>query len=490
MTPARQLNWRARSLRLRVTLWYLGVLLAVILAFGGAVYLGLRKGLQAETDHALDLVASQVIDTGDRGGPELDEDALPPGYIASLHDTTGKVLATGPSGQAPPWDTDASRAVTESQETWRSVSMNGQSWRVVVRPVLSRGSATAVFQVARSEEAMEAALSQLRLVLIVLVPLALVIAGIVGLFVAARALEPIERITRTAEVIGAEDLSRRLPEDAGAKPDEVGRLAATFNRMLDRLENAFKRQRQFTADASHELRTPLTLLLTQLDVTLSRPRESLDYERAMLEMREDVVRLQRLLDALLTLARADAGRDHMETKPLDLGDVVAKVVSAMHGLAHEHCVRLETEITPEVRVLGDDARLTELVVNLVQNAIQYTPAGGNIRVAAVVERSKGEAALSVTDTGVGIADEHLPHVFERFYRVDAARSSAVGGTGLGLAISRSIAEAHGGRIEVESQPGRGSTFTLRLPCIILRDVQPRPPGPPSPRTGQAEPLRH
>jgi heavy metal sensor kinase len=343
----------------------------------------------------------------------------------------------------------------------------------VSRPVQSQGSSTTVFQVARAEDTMEAALAQLRLVLMVLSPLALIMGGIIGLLVTARALEPIDRITRTAESIGAEDLARRLPEDVGTTRDEVGRLAATFNRMLDRLENAFKRQRQFTADASHELRTPLTLLLTHLEVTLTRPRDAAEYQHAMRGMREDVVRLQRLVEALLMLARADAGRERIEQKPLDLGDLVEKVVTAMQGLAHEHGVRLESEIMPELAVLGDEARLAELIVNLVQNAIQYTPAGGEVSVAAVVERG-GEAALSVTDTGTGIAAEHLPHLFERFYRVDPARSSVVGGTGLGLSISRAIAEAHGGRIDVESQLGSGSTFTFRMPCMTPSGVT-RPP---------------
>jgi heavy metal sensor kinase len=488
MTLLHRARWRANSLRVRVTLWSLVVLLAVLVAFGATVYLGMREGLRGETDHALELVATQVIDIGDRRGAELDTDALPPGYLASMHTTTGSVLATGRSGQTLPWDADARRAVTEGQETWRSITINGQSWRVVSRPVQSQGSATTVFQVGRAEDTMEAALAQLRLLLTVLAPLALVIGGIIGLVVTGRALEPIDRITRTAESIGAEDLARRLPEDAGATPDEVGRLAGTFNRMLDRLENAFKRQRQFTADASHELRTPLTLLLTQLDVTLTRPRDAEEYRQAMRGMREDVVRLQRLVQSLLTLARADAGRDHVEFKPLDLGDVVERVVTEMQGLAREHGVRLETEIMPEVAVVGDEARLTELIVNLVQNAIQYTPAGGEVRVAAVVGRA-GDVALSVTDTGIGIAAEHLPHLFERFYRVDPARSSAIGGSGLGLSISRAIAEAHGGRIDLESEPGKGSTFTFRLAGVRRSDqVRPQPPIPVDARSAQAKRL--
>jgi heavy metal sensor kinase len=440
------------SVRVRVTLWYLGILLAVLVIFGVVVYVGLGSRLRDEMDHALDLVAAQVVDVGSRGGAELDADALPPGYRASLHAPTGQVLGTGPRGEGLPWDTDARRAVTERRENRRSISLQGQPWRVTARPVLVQGRVTAVFQVARSEESIAAALAQLRVLLMALMPLALVLAGAVGWFLAGRALGPIDRITRTAAAIGAEDLVRRLPQSVGDAPDEVGRLAATFNRMLDRLEGAFKRQRQFTADASHELRTPLTLLLTQLDVALARPRSSEEYQRALCAMREDVVRVQRLVNALLTLARADSSQNNLDRKRLDLGDMAEQITEAMQGLAVERHVSLVAETRPGITVLGDETRLTQLIVNLVENGLMHTAAGGRVTVSVAVEPDGEAALLSVRDTGVGIAPEHLPHLFERFYRVDHSRSSS-GGVGLGLAISRWIADAHGGRIEVESQVG-------------------------------------
>jgi two-component system OmpR family sensor kinase len=462
MTRGRSRQWRVGGVRMRVTLWYLGILLAALVIFGFSVYVGLDSRLRAEMDHALGLVAAQVADVGSRGRAELDADKLAPGYVASLHTPGGQVLATGPRGESPPWDRDARRAVTEGRENLRSVPIGSQSWRVIARPVLVQGNVTAVFQVARSEEEIDAALAQLRVLLMGLVPLALILAGVVGWFVAGRALDPIDRITRTAAAIGAEDLGRRLPEEVGESPDEVGRLAATFNRMLERLEGAFKRQRQFTADASHELRTPVTLLLTQLDVALARPRASEEYQRVLVAMREDVVRLQRLVNALLVLARGDAGQDHLEFKQLDLGDLAEQISAALQALAAERDIRLATSTRPGVTVQGDETRLTQLIVNLVDNGLAHTPAGGSVTVTAEVEPGDAAAVLSVRDTGVGIASEHLPHLFERFYRVDPSRSSS-GGSGLGLAISRSIAEAHGGRIEVESQPGRGTTFRVRLP---------------------------
>jgi two-component system, OmpR family, sensor kinase len=461
MTDWRPASWRARSIRVRVTLWYLGILLGVLVVSGAAVYAGLERALRGEMDHALDLVALQVSDVSSRGRAELDSDALPPAYVASLYSPSGQLLGAGPGGQALPWDAGVAGEVLKGRDVWRSVIMRGQAWRVLARPVTAQGSVIALLQVGRSEEAIAGALEQLRMLLMALVPLALVLAGSVGLFLAGRALDPIDRITRTAAAIGADDMARRLPEEVGRTPDEVGRLAATFNRMLDRLEGAFHRQRQFTADASHELRTPLTLLLTQLEVTLARPRSEDEYRRVLVALREDVIRLQRLVNALLALARADAGRDRPAHERIDLGDLARQAVDGLQTLAAERGVRLAVGAEPGIVVHGDESRLMQLIVNLVDNAIAHTPSGTNVTVDVAMERDGSTAVLSVRDTGLGIAPEHLPHLFERFYRADPAR--AAGALGLGLAISRSIVEAHGGRIEAESRPGRGSTFTVKLP---------------------------
>jgi heavy metal sensor kinase len=453
---------RIRSIRVRVTLWYLGILMATLGAFGLVVYLALGRSLRAEVDHVLEVMASQAVDVSSRGRVELDVDKLPAGYIATVRGPNGEVLGTSPQGATPlPWDASLRGPAAEGRATWRSVSLMDQSWRVHTRPVLTRGSLVAVVEIARSEESVEDALDQLGTVLMALTPVALIVAGGVGWFLAGRALEPIDRITRTAAAISAADLARRLPEDVAKTPDEVGRLAATFNSMLERLEGAFKRQRQFTADASHELRTPLTLLRTQLDVTLARPRGTDEYERALRGMREDVTTLQRLVTALLTLARADAGQDPVERQWIDLSNLAHQVVAEMRELTDRR-VELVAETQPGVTVYGDEARLTRLMVNLVENAIAHTPAGGRVTVATATAAGDSASVLAVRDTGIGIAAEHLPHLFERFYRVDPARSSA-GGAGLGLAISKSIVEEHGGRIEVASRPGAGSTFTVTLP---------------------------
>jgi heavy metal sensor kinase len=272
-------------------------------------------------------------------------------------------------------------------------------------------------------------------------------------------LGPIDRITRAASAIGAEDLSRRLNFEGSR--DEVGRLAATFDSMLDRLDRAFRRQRQFTADASHELRTPLTILSSQIDVALEQARAPEEYARILHSLREDTARMSQLLGELLTLARADAGQQLLTREPLDLGELVRNVVAAMQPLATQRGVLLTEDVHEQAVVDGDQTRLSQLLLNLVDNGLWYTPSGGSVSVC--LEHAGSEAVLRVVDTGAGIGSDHLPHIFERFYRADPARNRADGGTGLGLAISKWIAEAHGGHISVESVVGSGTTFAVHLP---------------------------
>jgi signal transduction histidine kinase len=234
--------------------------------------------------------------------------------------------------------------------------------------------------------------------------------------------------------------------------------------MLDRLEEAFQRQRQFTADASHELRAPLTLLLGQVDVALQQPRSDREYNQALRGLREDILRLRQLVDALLALARADARQNMLAPEPLDFGELTQEIADALAPVAEERGIHLEARYMPGIIVRGDQARLMQLLLNLVENALNHTPTGGTVIVAAERAGNPRMATASVRDTGCGIGARHLPHVFERFYRVDTARTA--GGAGLGLAICTWIAEAHGGHIEVQSEVGVGSTFTVWLPALV------------------------
>jgi signal transduction histidine kinase len=304
------------------------------------------------------------------------------------------------------------------------------------------------------------------------------VAALGGYWLATRALRPVRLITRAAEEIEETDLSRRLDVKSS---DELGALAATFDRMLARLEAAFARQRQFTGDASHELRTPLSIVAAEAERALAAPRAPEEYRRALEVIQSENAYMGRLVGQLLTLARADAGQLGLRDEQLDLSDVALEVVERLAPLAHERGVVLRMGALPELCVRGDRTALSMALGNLVENAIKYAghgeqPEGGYVRVETGATDRGGEQRVAwarVEDDGPGIAAEHMPHLFERFYRVDAARTrvdtksgaseSAADGSGLGLAIAHEIAVAHCGTIGVRSMPGGGTAFTLELP---------------------------
>jgi heavy metal sensor kinase len=456
---------RAASIRVRLTLWYVALLAVILVAFSTVLYLTLSRSLREEMDVTLRTEAERLISSMDfeNGAVHLGgegPDNLRIGTVAALYDGTGRHLLAYDPRQPLPILTDAlSQAALGRQTVVTAELGDGTQWRVLTTPVTENGVQFGILQVGRPVGEVDATMRQLALLLAVAVPFTLLVASAGGLFLAGRALNPIDRITRAAAAIGADDLSRRL--NFRGSRDEVGRLAATFDRMLDRLDRSFRRQRQFTADASHELRTPLTMLASQIDVGLERKRSPAEYQELLRSLREDAARMTQLVGELLTLARADAGQQLLTKEDLDLSELISSVVQAMQPLAAQRGVQLTEVIEPHVSVSGDQTRLTQLVINLVDNALRYTSPPGNVSVA--VTGRAGWAELRVSDTGVGIAAEHLGHVFERFYRADTARARADGGAGLGLAIVHWITQAHGGQISVESELGHGSTFTVRIP---------------------------
>ena len=454
-----------RTIRVRLTLWYVVLLAVILVAFSAFLYLNLAWSLYAELDRSLEGEAQQVTAMVDLEKGRLEfkgrADRLEPGTLVVLRDLAGRRVFANDDDQPVASPDEALSRASQGNQTLSTVQLaDGTAWRLLTRPLVVKKGLVGTLQVARRQEQIEATLGHLLVLLASAVPVTLVLAIAGGLFLAGRALDPIDRITRAAEQIGAEDLSRRL--DLPASPDEVGRLAATFDHMLERIHCAYQRQRQFTADAAHELRTPLALLRTQIEVTLARRGTPDEYHTVLASIDEDAVRMTQLVNDLLTLARADDGQEALEFEPLHLNALVDDVVAAMARLAESRGVRLERSTAePEVLVEADQTRLTQLVVNLVDNGLKYTPAGGTVTLS--VDQTPTGTLLRVADTGVGIAPEHLPHLFERFYRVDKARARAEGGAGLGLAISQWVARAHGGDITVESRPGRGTTFTVRLP---------------------------
>lgn len=283
--------------------------------------------------------------------------------------------------------------------------------------------------------------------------------GVVGGgWLSGRTLRPISAMSGTAKNISAENLSQRI--DLAETDSELGQLALVLNQTFDRLQSAFEHQLRFTADASHELRTPIAVILSQAELTLSKPRSSDEYRTALETCQRAARRMRSLIDSLLLLARFDAGHPDLQRRSLDLAEVAHESVELLRPLANERQITLNSEMLP-MPVVGDRDRLGQVVTNLLANAIRYNQEGGRVDVR--VERVNGHAVFSVTDNGIGIPAEELPHIFDRFYRVDKARTRAEGGSGLGLAICHSVVEAHGGQITARSEPQQGTTLEVRLP---------------------------
>jgi heavy metal sensor kinase len=279
-----------------------------------------------------------------------------------------------------------------------------------------------------------------------------------GLLLASRAVRPLAVMSATAASISVSNLDRRI--DVKEVDSELGKLASILNEMFARLESAFEQQTRFTADASHELRTPLTVIHSHVELALSRPRSPEEYQETLETCVRASRRMKALVEGLLTLARSDAGKLELRRQPLDLAMLVSDVASLLEPLAAQKNVHLSLQAAP-LEMMGDLTRLSQVVTNLVSNAINYNRPKGNVSV--TLEADGGDAVLTVADTGCGIPEEDRLHVFERFYRVDKARSRELGGSGLGLAICKSIVEGHGGSIHFTSEVNRGTTFVVRLP---------------------------
>jgi heavy metal sensor kinase len=453
------------SLRARLALWYLLVLGTVLILFGTLIFVVVRQSLLASVDNALlaraDTVMSQVS-IGPSGVEYQGGDAphAEAEMAIYLFDPRGRLLdKVAGSSELPP-HADVVGAVQGGQSGYSTVG-GLRLYSTGLRD--NSGHLVGVVQVIQSLDSVTAELDQLLTLLLVATPFLLIVATAGGIFLAGRALRPIDRITSMAREIGAGNLTGRL--GLAPRDDEVGRLAATFDGMLDRLERAFTQQRQFAADASHELRTPLTIIKGDLDVLLRRRRSPDDYEEVARAVDDEVTRLSLLVEDLLTLARADSGQAELAREFVYFDALVTDAAAGMRRLAEAKGLTLEARLEQDVAIIGDPARLRQLVLNLLGNAVKYTAEGGHITV--TLGENAGWAILEVVDTGIGIASEDLPHIFDRFFRADKARARAEGGTGLGLAIARWCAEAHGGRIEVDSHPGKGSVFRVWLPLAQL-----------------------
>jgi len=458
MTPRLPIRWR-------LTVWYAVLLGVVLLLFAIGLYTTLRLRLYEGFDEQLYNQAAVTLAavTTVNGVPAL----TPSGssdqegeYFIRLLGLDGEVVVdTGQSLGGVPLDADAVNAALSGETRYRSTNIEeGDTLRMVTVPVREQDTVVGALQIGLNRDEIDETLGQLIRILALSGPLVLLIAITGGYFLAGRALKPVVTITALAGQISEQDLHARLQLDL--PDDELGQLARTFDTMLARIEEAFDRQRRFTGDAAHELRTPLTLMRSQVDVLLAQPRSPDEYQAALREQIGDLERLTGLVGTLLTLARADSGRLVPDRVAFDLAETVDLVLEQYALVATAAAVELRDESVP-CRLVADQDLLVQVLVNLLDNALAHTPAGGRVTVGCKV--TDAQMSLWVADTGSGIAPEHQARVFDRFYRVDAGRGSAVGGTGLGLAICRAVADAHGGSIELKSVPRAGTRVELMIP---------------------------
>jgi two-component system, OmpR family, sensor kinase len=464
-------------IRARLTMWYALFSAVILIGLGAFLVLKLRSDLRSTIDRdvrsSADAIVLSYAADGVIGFREATTAALRhSGAAAQVLDSNGRVVASfgGDLGQDPL--IPRSLQVAALRGGWPlhdlDVGDAAQPFRVGAEPA-PRAAERHLVVVAEPLQSTNEAVRKVLVLLLIAGPVVLVVASAAGWVLVRGALDPVDRMRRKAEQVGIDQLHERLT--APNPRDQIGRLALTLNAMLDRLEEGVEARRRLIADASHELRTPLAAMRAELDVSLRDPART-PAERATLEsVREDVGRMSRTVDNLLTLSLADEGQLELLRRPVDLQALARHAVEPMLALAALKGVSLYATGEPSATV-GDPDRLSQALTNLIENAIKYTPAGGRVTVTSW--RTSSEVGVTVTDTGTGIGQEALAHVFDRFYREDRSRSRSSGGGGLGLAICQEIAVAHGGRVSVQSEPGRGSSFTLALPMAAAVAFEPDP----------------
>lgn len=459
-------------LRLRLTLWYGSALALILIIFSTVLYTVTERGLRDRVDQSLEETATAAVRSLEERGflPLIDEDQLMNQFpelaridkFFQIFSSSGTITIRSPNikQHEVPLSRTALEVAFTGKSTLESAKYpNEPPLRLISVPIIYRGTLLYIVQVGTSMDSVEQTLHRLLLILLITMPVALMVSLAGGWFLAGRALRPVDTITVAAQRIAGGDLTQRLTVPPSS--DEIGRLAATFNNMIARLDTSFRQIRQFSSDASHELRTPLTVMKGEAELALRRPRPTEDYQTVLLSNLEEIDRMSRIVDELLFLSRADMGEIKMEHKAIQLELLVEDIQRQASLLGQEWNIRVILGKVTPATVLGDDLRLRELLLNLVDNAVKYSRPGGKVEIRLQTEGPL--VKVSVIDEGIGITPEAHKQIFDRFYRTDEARAHTKKGTGLGLSISAWIAEAHQGRIEVQSEPGKGSTFTLILP---------------------------
>ena len=458
------------TIRARLTLLYFIVLAASFAAFFWICDFGFLRSIEISVNDAsrsnLERVRAVIKKALPEGIPKVRRELT---ELSDLWASGALFEVAGPDGQ---WIFQPQRflkpqapfpALESAEISFLTTNLDLLQYRIA-RQKIAVGGQTFQIDAAVPTEPFEQALDNFRLIEKEFLPLLVILASFLGYWLSGRALAPVNRIIESAEGIGVLNLSRRL--EMPQTKDELRRLTETLNAMLGRIESSVKRITQFTADASHDLRTPLSLIRTNAELALRRKRSEEDYRGTLARILAISEETSRLIEGLLTLARADAGAARLRCESLDLRPLLLKVVHQARFLASGKGLSFSEHIPSEtLPIFADPAAVERLLLSILDNAVKYTPIGGRVTVRVAAEERS--VTIEIEDTGIGIAQSDLPHIFERFYRADQARSREIRGSGLGLSIARWIAEMHQGAIEVTSQVGRGSCFRVRLPLTAL-----------------------
>ena len=464
----------ALSIRSRLTAWYVILLAIILILFSVLLNYFLSKRLYESVDNSLTVSATVVSTSATMrltGSPlpglnQFFDQFLREGNLNKfyrIYDGSGSVGSRSGNISASefPLSGTAYADALKGINSYETFKVGGKHpIRVITMPVMVNDKLVNLVQVGTSLQAVQETLRNLKIILFTAVPSVLIFAALFARFMARRALKPISRIIDTARDIGqGQELSKRIP--VLKIKDELGQLALTFNEMMNRLENSFKQMRQFSSDASHELRTPLTVLKGQNELILSKLRKPEEYQEVISSNLEEINYMSKVLEDLFLLSKSDENQVGLNCKQFNLKPLVEEVCKHAEVLAEEKNIKIIIAFLEAVEIKGDEVRLRQMSWNILQNGIKYTQCGGELKVS--LQNGGDFALMTIQDTGIGIPEEDLGFIFNRFYRVDKARSRDEGGSGLGLSICRQIAEAHKGTIEVESKLGVGTRFKIRLP---------------------------
>jgi heavy metal sensor kinase len=464
-----------RSLRFRITAWYAGLLASTLVVFGVSVYLGLERYLDWTLQRTLvaecrtigtQLLSQMTVKDNAWLATEINE-----AYAPEVNGRFIRVVRLGVGViyvSASPKDGtfDPSRIPIpgdREKDGPRKLRFEAGNRLLIQSMTLTTADGSRfLVESGAPYNQIEVVLHGLLLTLAIYMPFIVSLAVAGGYWLMRRSLQPVDEITRRAEGITSTNLGERLPVIRTG--DELERLSVSLNRMIERLDDAFQHINRFSADASHELRTPLTILQLELEGIAQNHHGDASLGDQIGSALEETHRMSRIVESLLAISRLDAGEVKMDLTRLDLGELAAATGDEMALIAEEKSIRVRIHTTPGVQVEGDRTRLQQVILNLIDNAIKYTQIGGKVEINVAVH---GDAAvLEVSDNGPGIPAHALPHVFERFYRADKARSRASGGAGLGLSIVKAICAAHNAEVKVSSQEGRGTSFRVELPLHI------------------------